>query len=443
MAVLLIGSALVWRPGENPILLYLFGYQWLQASALIFLGNAQGETLNQLSQVGGDTGLAATLSLVGLVVFAMALSVGAGRRAPQMAWWSRQKAWERPVSQWFWLYAAAAVIAAIATAGAWLVPGLSQPILAFAALKWAFFFALAYVVFVRGEPVNPFFAAAFLIELAASVGGYFSDFKTVFIVTIIAAITAGVKLSPRAFVALGAFVATLGVLGVIWTAVKVDYRNFASGGETAQVVTVGYSERLAYLGKLVRDLDRTQYVEGAETLVRRIAYVEFFGATLDQVPAFVPHERGKLFIDAISRPFMPRLFFPNKPVIDDSERTNRYTGLSVAGADRGTSISLGWMAESYIDFGRYGMFAGIFAVGLAYGRIYRLISFNRATGPLLGGALAMAVLRPAAALESSLTKVAGGVAVSLLVALLLIRVVLPQLCAWALNTPAQRQPAPL
>ena len=79
-------------------------------------------------------------------------------------------------------------------------------------------------------------------------------------------------------------------------------------------------------------------------MVRRLSYVEyFFGAVLDYVPRIVPHEDGALWWDAISRPFMPRFFFTDKAIIDDFERTNKYTGFAVSGANEGTSISIGYM----------------------------------------------------------------------------------------------------
>ena len=88
---------------------------------------------------------------------------------------------------------------------------------------------------------------------------------------------------------------------------------------------------------------------------------------------------------------MPRLLFVDKDVIDDTARTNLYTG-GLAGSSEGTSISLGYVAEAYIDFGTFGMFAALLAIGLLYGAIYRVLSrWHRSRG-LLGIAVATAVL---------------------------------------------------
>ncbi len=49
-----------------------------------------------------------------------------------------------------------------------------------------------------------------------------------------------------------------------------------------------------------------------DAIIDRIAYVDMFAVVLDMVPAYIPHENGALWWDALSRPFMPRMFFPEK-----------------------------------------------------------------------------------------------------------------------------------
>lgn len=434
VAILIGGSSLLWRPGENPILLFVFAYQWLQASALVFLANARDETLDYIGKFGGQVDTATTLTLCGLIAFALGLFMGAGPRSPIRGAHAHKQAARQSLPRWFGLYLAAVVVSIVLQLGASVVPGLSQPLLALAALKWVFFFILAFAAMARKQALHPLFVLAFLGEFIAGVGGYFSDFKTVFFVTAMAAIAAGVRLSARATAGLGACVVILAMTSVVWTAVKEDYRNFVSGGEAAQIVTVGYGERVGKLSQLIEELTRHQLEDAAETLVRRVAYVEFFAAVLDQVPGLIPHADGSILKDAVARPFMPRIFFPNKSVIDDSERTNYYTGIGVAGADHGTSISLGWLAECYIDFGPWGMLVEALGIGALYGMIYRLFVDNPRIGPLMGGAMALGVLFFAAALESSLTKVIGAVAVNLLMAIFLVKYVLPQFCPWSLHS---------
>ena len=49
IVVLVVGCILLWRPGEAPILLFVFGYQWLQASISVFHANWLGVRVPQLT----------------------------------------------------------------------------------------------------------------------------------------------------------------------------------------------------------------------------------------------------------------------------------------------------------------------------------------------------------------------------------------------------------
>ena len=92
--VLQWGLWLLWRPGESPILLFIFCYQWLQASTTIFLANWRGIDINLTAVSAGwgsykvygvDIWLATLLSLLGLVALALGMRLGAGPQRPQIA----------------------------------------------------------------------------------------------------------------------------------------------------------------------------------------------------------------------------------------------------------------------------------------------------------------------------------------------------------------------
>jgi hypothetical protein len=211
----------------------------------------------------------------------------------------------------------------------------------------------------------------------------------------------------------------------MWTAVKSDYRAYVNDGSVTQTVRVGYAERMPVLLKMLRDVDQEEFGEAVDSFASRLSYIKFFGATLDYVPAVVPHENGALLGDAVLRPFTPRVLFPNKTIIDDSVRTNLYTGRGVSGQERGTSISLGWVAEVYIDFGRWFMMLAACAIGLFYGSTQQiLMRWRRSTG-ILGMACSTALLVNVIFLETSITKVTGGLIASLIATWLIIRYVLP------------------
>jgi hypothetical protein len=429
--VLVVGGALLWRPGEAPILLFIFAMQWAEASIGVFHANFLSEDMSAYSGHGGSPAQAVELSLAGILVLAIGMRLGAGAPQPAVTAVARAKALEIPVEKWFRLYIIGWAVAFVGQTFAWAIPGLTQPLLALSSLKWATFYMLAFATFVDPHRSRVYFLAAFMFEFAQGVGGYFSDFKTVFFVALLAKIATATRASVGAIVGVTVLGVILLGLGVVWTAVKSDFRAYVSGGSTAQIVTVDYEDRLAHLADLVEGLDEEKLGEAADKMMRRLSYVEFFGIVLDVVPQVVPHADGAIWLDAVTRPFMPRLFFPNKAIIADSERTNLYAR-GAAGNYADTSVSLGYVAESYIDFGLDGMMAPIFLWGLVAGQIFRwLQSWRQSTG-VLGLSLGIGVLWPMMSLDSSVTKTFGAFILSTLIAWLTVKFVAPRWVPWLL-----------
>ena len=434
VAVLGFGFLMLWRPNVSPILVFVFGYQWLQASTKIFRANLLGVGVDELSQFGGQLSSAIFLSLVGLVFLAMGMRWGAGPARPSDTVVLRDDVLVKSPLFWLRLYIAALLIATVAQVGASVVPGLSQPLLAVASLKWAFYWIFTYITFTRPDGPRRLWLIVFSLELALGFGGYFSEFRTILLMTLLALVPAGLKLNIVRIISLVSVgVLTIG-LGIVWTAIKPDYRDFLSQGERAQVVYVKYGDSLAYAATLISALDKIALEKAANDLADRISYVEFFARAVDYVPAMVPYEGGAIWGDALVRPLMPRLFFPDKSVINDSDRTNEFTGVRVATADEGASVSIGYMGEAYIDFGPYFMMVPIFLLGWGLGRFYRWISNYPTTRGLLGMGLATATLYPAAQFETSITKLIGGLVVTMLVCWIVARWVAPRFYRHARST---------
>ncbi len=437
VAVLVAGSLLLWRPGEPPVLLLTFVYAWFGCSIATFHSNWLGEDVSRYTLMVSDMSTAVALSLVGLLVIAVFMRLAAGPVDARLGLEARALALSQPLQVWFRAYLIAAVGSFFAGGVVWLIPGLSQIVLAFMQIKWAFYFMLAYAHFLRRADAGWYFGAAFVLELALGIGGYFSDFKTVFMITFLAVAASRVRLSTSSLVGVGALVSLLIMLGVVWTAVKGEYRSFVSQGEAAQTINVDYQARMTKLGQLVADLTPDSLADGADRMLRRLSYVEFFGIVLNFVPASEPHSNGAILLDAVVRPFTPRIFFPNKTEIDDTARTNQYTG-GIAGDNQATSISIGYIGEAYIDFGVWGMFPALALIGYIYGAVYRRLLMARNLSALLGGALAGTVLWGVLATENSFTKVFGGVAAFLLTAWLCVTFAFPVYFPWLLKRPGEQ-----
>jgi hypothetical protein len=114
--------------------------------------------------------------------------------------------------------------------------------------------------------------------------------------------------------------------------------------------------------------------------------------------------------------------------------------VNVAGSESGTSIGIGYVGESYIDFGPVGMFAPILVLGILYGLINRFF-ITRARYKLLGASLAVSVLVfNAYAMESSNIKLLGGVVGAAMVSIVIYVVFARPIANYLRVTPPAQAP---
>ena len=402
--LLVLFPALLWRPDEPPVLVFACAMQWLQAASVIFYANTYGLSISEF--FGGPQLQTATwLSLLGVAVNALGMKVGLLRLARATPPQAPSAAKRVNLPNAFLAYIACFIIATVAERFASAVPSVAQLIYAIATLKWVAIFVLFYSLLQQRSGYG-FLALAITIEVGSGVLGYFSSFKSVFFVLLVASLTSA-AVRRKQLLTTAAIAVVLLTTGIVWSAVKQDYREFLNQGTGEQQVLVSMEDRTAKLSELLGNVSWESFTNGLDSMVMRVSQVSLFAYTLMNVPDQVPHAGGALWADAVRRVFMPRVLFPDKTALDDSQRTNVYTGLSVAGVEQGTSMGIGYVAESYVDFGPVLMFLPIFLLGLFYGFIYRL--FVRAREQLLGYGIAIAILTFGAyTIETSNAKLVGG-----------------------------------
>ena len=290
----------------------------------------------------------------------------------------------------FYAYLAGFGLSSVCNTAAWYLGGLAQLVLAVGVIKWVMLWILCCCAFVQAKGYR-FVLVALVVEVAIGFLSFFAHYKEAFFVLGIAMFSVRGKLSTRVRLGLGCAVAGLLCMMIFWQAVKMEYRVFLSGGTASYSTGVSVGEQVRKLGQLLASLDAETIEIGIGSLVSRVGYTELFAATLEWVPANEPHAGGELLKGAILHPLMPRLLFPNKEAIDDSERTRRFTGLAVSGSESGTSIGVGYMAECYVDFGATLMFVPILLLGYVLGWLYRAFAFS-GQSRVWGTALAIATL---------------------------------------------------
>ena len=172
----------------------------------------------------------------------------------------------------------------------------------------------------------------------------------------------------------------------------------------------------------------THLSDGFDCLMRRIEYTFFFGRVVERVPSVLPHDDGAIWGGAVMHVLTPRLLFPDKPgLAADVENTQHYAGLRLT--EQGgwqTEIPMGYMAESYIDFGSLGMFVPILLLGLLYGFQYRY-AITRARYMIFAFGAAPILLMSAAKFELGAAKILGGSLTSFAVFVIAFHVCAPYL----------------
>lgn len=404
---------LLWRVGEPPVLPFAIAYQWLQGSILVLYADAQHLPIDESGMDRWSSAAqieeAVWITLGGLLTMALGMRAVMRGAITQAAPPPQPAASPIRVDRLFYASLAAIALSAVLSRASHLVPGLAEPVRALMLLRWGVYFLLAYAVFVQRRGYRSL-AMVFAIEVGIGFLGFFSDFKTVLVMTLIAAAAVPELLRGRMKAVLAiAFVAVC--LAVVWSAIKKDYREYLNQGTSGQVILVSKADQVLEIGRQVAALTPETILEGAEQLMYRISYVDFLAATLDTVPQVISHENGKLWFEAFQHVLTPRLLNPSKPVINDSDRTREYSGIGVSGGEEGTSVSLGYIAETYIDFGRVLMFPALFILGAALAWAYRLVVRSLQGHPFAYGCAAALIVQNASVLEQTNLKLMGGMVV--------------------------------
>jgi hypothetical protein len=415
-----------WRVGEVPVLAFGFGWQWLQVSLQVFWADVQGLPVTATT-LFPKVVEAVWLSLAGLLLLAAGVRVGL--RLVQRRWhWQPfsglSAGWG--VSKLWWLYVGAAVASGFLEVLSGFSQSIRQPLLALAEVHWVFFFLLLLSV-IQSRRGYWLLLAATGWEMVAG-AGFFSGFKTPLFYLVLAIFTVYAKPTIKGLVLGAVLTAGMVYLGCVWMSIKGPYREFLNQGTGQQVVLVSPQERVVKLGDLLAGWSTADLADGAERLVKRIEYVDYFSVVLSTVPAVVPYQDGLIWRRAVEN-LIPRLFWPGKPVLNDSDITRAYTGIMVAGANEGTSIGIGYMAESYVDFGPVGMFVPILLLGVLWGAIYAYF-LSRPHPAAVNCAFAAVALMDTVGYESSATKIVAGLVLRLLFLGLLLRYVMPKVEVW-------------
>ncbi|MBL0358821.1 MAG: hypothetical protein IPP72_19015 [Chitinophagaceae bacterium] len=270
---------------------------------------------------------------------------------------------------------------------AFVFSGLTQVILSVVKIKWFFFLLFGYQAIIKKERLSIFYLLI-AFEFASGFYSFFSDFKTVIYYLGVLLVSFVATINFRQLVLACLLGVGLAYMGLIWTSVKTDYRSFLNRGNRSQNVTVSKDEAIDKLISLSSDVNKEGTEAAAADLLDRLQYTFHFAKALERVPDVVPFQQGANWLNNIEYATTPRFLNPDKPTIDNSVKATKYTGIRYATAKQGTSFSLGYFAEFYVDFGSYLMMPMIFLVGFIYSRIYKYFLTKPSDNPVFNYAIA-------------------------------------------------------
>lgn len=381
-----IAAKLLWKKGEVPILFVGILLQWTQICIKILYASLIFVPFENLFSNPYQIKPAFYFSLTSILIVSLGINL-ATRNAKIISFGALEtKSNEYNKKKIMLTYLCTIILYPLLLGIAGRFGGLQQLIIKLLDLKWSIFVFFFLVTFKDASQMKQKFLLIVSAEIILSFTGYFSSFKDFFIIGFILYLFINEKLTKKEYaLILFAGVILFNML-VVWQFIKPQYRSYLSGGEQAQIVSVTKRDALAKAFELGNEIDQYKYQDAVTTLIDRISYIDIFSASISYVPVSRPHEHGRLWLDATKRVFMPRLLFPEKAAINDSEKTMMYTGLAFAGVDQGASISMGYVAESYVDFGFPLMLMPLFLFGILLGFIFRYIltySYNDIWGVCL------------------------------------------------------------
>ncbi|MBN9299438.1 MAG: hypothetical protein J0I41_20725 [Filimonas sp.] len=371
----LLAFRLFWVDKHPNVLFFGMMIQWMSASLQLLYCNVLRVTLEEKMRVSSFPAYtmeyATFLSIIALYFFSLGLFVKIRKLKVEDIFEAFNNYSARNILLAYIIFSA---IVYFTSGLIWKYQSVVQYIFFFFYIKWGLFLVAFYAVHKIDRRLRNLFYLIVLIEFLLSLVSYFaSSFLNIIFFMLIGLITIQPKLNLRSYFFLLIFGVFIFHIGVLWTAVKGDYRSFISGGTTAQTVTVSRNESFNKLIDLLKNVDDTKYKAAIEQTIDRLGYIQFFAASLDYVPRVVPYQNGQIYLEAVEHYLVPRFLNPNKAVLDDSKHVNQYTGLRVTTSEGGASFSLGYVADAYIDFGPVFMFTVIFAFGYLCGIFYNYL----------------------------------------------------------------------
>jgi hypothetical protein len=215
---------------------------------------------------------------------------------------------------------------------------------------------------------------------------------------------------------------------------KEDFRKtyWQEGEEVTQQVEGGRIERMTFwvqssLSKWNESLSDTSgnaFRRAIEPSVSRFSLLNQTANVVDLTPSVVPYQYGLLY-SYIAVTWIPRFVWPDKPSVSEANQYYQVAyGLSTEEDLSRVSISVGLLAEGFMNFGWAGVVGIMFLAGVFFD-FYQKTFLSKSSGALMTG-IGVILLPQFLAVESQMAQYVGGllqeIMISLVVMLPIIRI---------------------
>ncbi len=371
LALLFVLYKMFWRKGEPKVILFSLTFFWLTITIKIFYADFTNQLYEDLS-MSFKIVETTYVALISLLVFALGIYV-TSRNAIKKVYVSYTDNLGYSVDKVIVFYIIMTIVATFLKGILFVFPAFSQLFNAIVTIKLGLLFLLIHTIYTQKKRMIVLIVII-AVEVILSLVSFFSSFKNILITVIIAFTFYPIKASVKQYLFYGLLLFGFIYMTLIWQSIKGEYRFFLNQGTRTQSIQVSSEDALNKIWELSAEAKpfNSSSDETYQT-IDRISYIEFLSQTMVRVPTEIPYENGALWLNNIMHVLLPRILNPNKKAIDDSEMVNKYAIRKVAGAAEGSSWSLGFLAESYIDFGKYFMYIPVFLIGALMGWIYKLL----------------------------------------------------------------------
>lgn len=403
------------QPMKPSVFTIIFIFHFLQATAYIWLAIYDGKNINFQSPSMGK----ATLASLACFFFLFGPVIYYQNKIPNISLETlKRHALRLSIKKTFQAYIIAYFITNTLMVVALSLGGLAQIAFSLANVKWALFALFGFQATLTGKMKRVFYLVV-LLEFATGFFSFFSNFKIVLFFTAFIHLTYITRVNVRHVVTTIVVIAVGLFLGIMWTGIKGEYRKFLNGGTNQQVVSVSQDEAMGKLFELTANQNQSTFDASVNDFLLRLQYTYHLGKTMDRVPSVIPYKNGANWGGTLAFVLTPRILNPNKGIYDATTKTMYYTGIRYSGQRSGSSFSLGYFADSYIDFGVQGMWFPLLMLGLLFGAIYFYFVRHSSTNFLINYSIVGAIFMEFTAFESDCTLILGRLLSNLVVFALL------------------------